>query len=132
MFTRKITICSDDTHRQLASKWHWKHHVQEAKQHTDKAFYLSLYSYCSHSDWGLMRTRVNFQKVSKCYQKTAPQNCILAGKEILGRTRNATWLRSERGKTAGVQLGCLGHCWLTLILQKFTVILKISGPSMKN
>lgn len=66
---------------QLASKWHRKHHVQEAKQHTDKAFYLSLYSYCLHSDWGLMRTRVCFQKVSECYQKTVP--CKMAF--LLGR-----------------------------------------------
>lgn len=61
-----------------------------------------------------------------------PKSCALAGKEVLGRTRSAAWLRSERGRTASVQLGCMDHCWLTLILQKFTVILKINGPSMKN
>lgn len=128
MFIRKITICSD-TYGQLASKWHRKHHVQEAKQHTDKAFYLSLYSYCSYSDWSLMRTRVCFQNATK---KLCPANGILAGKEVLGRTRSAVWLSSERGRTAGVQLGCMDHCWLTLISEKFTVILKINGPSMKN
>lgn len=60
------------------------------------------------------------------------QNCILAGKEVLGRTKSAAWLSSERGRTAGVQLGCMDHCWLTLILQKLTVVLKINGPSMNN
>lgn len=89
-FTRKITICSDDTYRQFASKWHMKHHVQEAKQHTDKAFYLSLCSYCSDmlSDWGLMRIRVCFQKISKCYQKTVPcKIAFLQGRRYWGEQK---------------------------------------------
>lgn len=138
MFTRKITIYSDGIYRQLASKGTWSISTRGKAAHWEfilfkiARFYLILHSYCSHSDWGLMRTRVCFQKISKCYQNNcALQNCIL-GKEILGRTKSAAWLSSERGRTAGVQLGGVDHCWLTLILHKSMVILKINGPSMNN
>lgn len=74
-----------------------------------------------------MRTRAFFSENFKMLPKNcALQNCILAGKEVLGRTKSAAWLSSGRGRTAGVELGCMDHCWLTL--QRFTGILKINGP----
>lgn len=70
-----------------------------------------------------------FRKFQNATKKLCPaklHSCWEGG--VLGRTKSAAW-HSRRSRIAGVQLGCMDHYWLTLILQKFTVILKINGPS---
>lgn len=104
--------------------------LQEAKQHTDnKSLLLKLIFHIAHIVTGALgEQELFFPENFKVLPKTcALKNCILAGKEVLGRAKSAAWLSSGRGRTAGVELGCMDHCWLTL--QKFTVILKINGPS---
>lgn len=58
---------------------------------TDKAFPACVHT--AHIATGALRHHFSFQEMSKCYQKTALQNCILAGT----REDEACGLAEQRG-----------------------------------